>query len=186
MLYIIFIFKIVIKLKILIAFYSGTGNTEKIARAIKEAITEHDVELLPVTKVDPESLKSYDLIFLGSGIYAFNVSRKVMTLVKKATELPLNFAYFYTHESLKSWPDAFKSVNKIIEEKNCKVLGEFNCCGENLVEKAQEQREAMKSRLSAEESKKIEGDYLNYVKGHPDEKDLENAKKFAREILSKV
>lgn len=175
-----------IKLKILVAYYSGTGNTEKIARAIKEAITEHDVDLLPVTRVNPESLKSYDLIFLGSGIYAFNVSRKVMTLVKKSAELPSNFAYFYTHESLKSWPNAFKSVNKILEEKNCKVLGEFDCCGENLVEKAQEQREAMKSRLPPEESRKIEDDYLKYVKGHPNEKDLENAKKFTREILNKI
>ena len=76
--------------------------------------------------------------------------------------------------------------NKILEEKNCKVLGEFDCCGENLVEKAQEQREAMKSRLPPEESRKIEDDYLKYVKGHPNEKDLDNAKKFTREILNKI
>ena len=86
-------------LKILVTYYTGTGNTEKIAKAIKEGITGHDVDLLPVKDVDPTSLNSYDLVFLGSGLYGFNVSRKIAALVKKAPELPSKFAYFHTHEN---------------------------------------------------------------------------------------
>ncbi|MHA1256481.1 MAG: flavodoxin family protein [Promethearchaeota archaeon] len=52
-------------MKILVTWYSGTGNTEKIAKAINEGITGHDVDLLPVNDVDPTSLNSYDLVFLG-------------------------------------------------------------------------------------------------------------------------
>lgn len=172
-------------MKILITYYSGTGNTEKIARAIKDSLNDHEVDLFPVKDVDPTSLNSYDLIFLGSGIYGFNVSRKVTSLIKKAPNLPPHIAYFYTHESQKSWPKAFLSVNKIVKNHDCTILGEFDCCGENLVEKAQEQREAMYSRMTPEEKEKAENIYLNHVKGHPDQKDLENATNFAKEIIKK-
>ncbi|MFX0070655.1 MAG: hypothetical protein ACFFAO_06150, partial [Candidatus Hermodarchaeota archaeon] len=113
---------------------------------------------------------------------------KIATLVKKAPKLPNKFAYFYTQEApdLNKFPDAFSSVNKIIEKYNCQVLGEFKCCGENLVEKAEEQRLAFRSQLSLEERKKAEEDFLNLVKGHPNAKDLENAKNFAISILSKL
>ena len=173
-------------MKILITYYSGTGNTEKIAKAIKNGITDHDVDLFPVKNVDPSVLNSYDLIFLGSGIYGFNVSRKITSLIKKAPNVPSHLAYFYTHESQKSWPRAFLSVNKILKNHDCTVLGEFDCCGENLVEKAQEQREAMYSRMTPEEKEEAENIYLNFVKGHPNQEDLENASKFAREILKNL
>ena len=88
-----------------------------------------------------------------------------------------------THESQKSWPKAFLSVNEVLKNHDCKILGEFDCCGENLVEKAQEQREAMYSRMNPEEREKAENIYLNFVKGHPDQEDLENATNFAKDIL---
>ena len=131
---------------------------------------------------------SYDLAFVGSGLFAFNVSRKLTNFVKKMTVLPSKFVYFYTHEHPQqgAYPDCFKSVNNIIEKSNCEVLGTFDCCGENLVEKAQEQREAMWSRLNPEERKKSEEDWLNLAKGHPDGQDLENAKIFAFSIMEKL
>ena len=176
-----------ISLKILVAYFSNTGNTEKLAKAIQEGITGHDVDLSPVKSVDPDLLNSYDLVFLGSGIYAFNASRKLMTLVKKAAQLPSKFAYFYTHEAPQqgAYPDSFNSVTKIIEKCNCEVLGVFDCCGENLVEKAEEQRQAFYSTLTPEKKKQAIEDHLNLVKGHPDAEDLENAKNFAKSIINK-
>jgi flavodoxin len=172
--------------RILVTYYTGTGNTEKVARAIRDGLNGHDVVLSPVKNVDPGTLSSYDIIFLGSGIYAFNVSRKLTTFIKKATSIPSNIAYFCTHESQKSWPNAFKSIDKLLKDYNCRILGKFDCCGENLVEKAQEQREAMYSRMTSEEKAKAEYIHLNFIKGHPDERDLENAKYFAREMLKKI
>ena len=177
-----------INMKILVACFSTTGNTEKVAKAISEGITGHEVELLDVKGTDPISLGSYDLAFVGSGLFGFNVSRKLTTFVKKIPELPSKFAYFYTHGSPQqgAYPDCFKSVNKIIEKVNCEVVGTFDCCGENLVEKAEEQRQASRSKLPPEEKKKAEEDFQNLVKGHPDTQDLENAKKFAASIVSKL
>ena len=174
------------KMKILITYYSDTGNTEKIAKAIRDALAEHDVDLMHVKDANPETLKAYDLIFLGSGIYAFNVHRKVKTLIKKAPQLPSKFAFFYTHESKNSWPDAFKSVTEILDKTNSEILGEFDCTGENLVPLAAQQREAMLSRLSPEDRQVAEETYLNFVKGHPNEEDFEAAKKFAISIVNKL
>ena len=175
-------------LKILITWYSGTGNTEKIAKAIKEGITGHDIDFLPVKDVDPTSLNSYNLVFLGSGLYGFNVSRKIAALVKRAPELPSKFAYFHTHENPQPnpYPDSFSSVNKILEKSNCQVLGQFDCCGENLVEKAEEQRQARWGTMAPDERKKSEEAFLNLVKGHPNKKDFENAKNFATSIITKL
>jgi len=53
-----------------------------------------------------------------------------------------------------------------------------------LVEKAEQQRQAAWSRYTPEERKKAEDDWLNLVKGHPDAKDLENAKNFANSIIN--
>lgn len=173
-------------MKILVTYYSGTGNTERIAKAIKNALVDQDVDLFPVKEVDPSSLKSYDLVFLGSGIYGFNVNRKVTSLIKKSENLPSKFAYFYTHQSFTPWPDAFKSVNKILGNFDCQILGEFDCCGENLVPNAKEQREAFLGGLTSEKRKEAEEIYLNHVKGHPDDTDCENAKNFAISILKKL
>lgn len=175
-------------LKILVTWYSGTGNTEKISKAIKEGITGHDVDSLPVNDVDPTSLNSYDLVFMGSGIYGSNVSRKITALVKKAPQLPSKFAYYYTHAAPQPnpYPNSFKSVNKIIEKANCQVLGQFDCCGENIVEKAEEQRQAFWSRLTPDERKKAEENFVNLVKGHPNEEDCETAKNFAISIINKL
>ncbi|MFW9819171.1 MAG: flavodoxin family protein [Candidatus Thorarchaeota archaeon] len=170
------------------AYYSGTGNTEKVAHAIREEIMEHDVDLLPVNGVDPTSLGSYELVFLGSGLYGFNVSRKLTSLIKKAPCLPKKFAYFYTHENPfpNAYPDCFKSIDKILGKSDYQLLGTFDCCGENLAENAEKQRKAFLSRLSPEEKKKAQETFLELVKGHPDANDLENVKKFAKSILNKL
>ena len=172
------------KLKILITYYSGTGNTEKIAYAIKEGITGHDVDLFPVKQVDPTILSSYDIVFVGSGIYGFAINRKIMRLIKKALELPSKFVYFYTHESSNPWPDAFKSIRGILEKNNCEVLDEFECCGENL-KATEEQRQAAMKNLPPEKKKEM-NEHYKMVKGRPNSKDLENAKQFAKLIIKKL
>ena len=74
----------------------------------------------------------------------------------------------------------------MLKDHNCKILGEFDCSGENLVEKAQEQREAMYSRMKPEEKVEAEKIYQNFVKGRPNADDLKNAKNFAKEIIQKL
>ena len=102
--------------KILITNFSNTGNTEKIAISIKDGLEGQDVDLKPVKDVDPSSLTNYDLIFLGSGIYASRVNKALPDLVNAAQGLPQNFVFFSTHASSDSYQDGFKLVKRKLEK----------------------------------------------------------------------
>jgi len=170
-------------MKILICYHSQTGNTEKIARAMKEALESEDVDILPAANVNQASLKDYDLVIVGSGVYAGAVGASVKALLKKATELPPRFAVFTTHANPDPamYRDAFRLLRKGIEKVGSQVVGEFDCQGENLVS-TEEQVEKLLESLSPEEREaarvRIEG-----TRGHPDDEDLANAQKFAKTLL---
>ncbi|MFX0136131.1 MAG: flavodoxin family protein [Candidatus Hodarchaeota archaeon] len=161
-------------MKILICYHTITGNTEKVAKSMKEGLAGEDVTLIPAKNVDPANLNSYDVVFLGSGTYAASVGKSIKKLIKNAEELPLKFVLFYTHAS--PGPNkCFYRVEKQISRKNSSILSTFECLGATKPTKEQlevmtpEQKEAYDS-LSV----------------HPDEKDLENAKEFAKKVIGNL
>lgn len=172
-------------MKILVTYYSGTGNTEKVAHSIKEGITGHDVEIFPVKEVEPTSLKNYDCVILGSGIYASRIHKSVLDLVKNAEpEIPAKFAYFCTHASLEFYQKPFIKVTKILSGQASKVIGEFDCVGESLGI-PMEQRMKMLERLPEDKKEKAIAD-MKLQEGRPNQEDLTNAKKFGTELLNKL
>ena len=53
-------------MKVLVAYYTQTGNTEKIAKAIhQEASLANEVSLKKIGELDATHLPSYDFIFVG-------------------------------------------------------------------------------------------------------------------------
>lgn len=58
-------------LKALIGYYSRTGNTQKMAKAIAYGIKKEglNVDLLPIDKIKPKDLIKYHLIIIGSPTY---------------------------------------------------------------------------------------------------------------------
>lgn len=52
-------------------YYSSTGNTAKVARAIDQAVGESSwsIETVEVRKGSNLDVREYDLVFLGSGVY---------------------------------------------------------------------------------------------------------------------
>lgn len=172
------------KLKILVTYYSQSGNTEKVAKSIFEGCRGEEIELKSIDKVDPLSLKNYDLVFLGSGIYASRVDKSLSKLVSLTEELPANFAFFCTHASLNSYQDGFKVVNRKLEKTTSKIIDIFDCMGDNIgVPEAT--RMAMLDRLPLEQRKKAE-QHQQRLKGHPDHEDLENAENFAQLLIKKL
>ena len=173
------------KLKILITFCSNTGNTEKVANSMKDGLTDHDVDIIPAKDVDPKTLNSYDIVFLGSGVYASRIDKSAVTLIKKAgPDLPAKFVYFCTHASLKLYQEPFKRITTIINEHNCEIIGEFDCVGENLGIPLDTQL-AMLERLPEEQREKANKDREN-IKGRPNKTDLENAKLFAITLIKNL
>lgn len=152
--------------------------------SMKEVLTNEEVNLMPVKDVDPSNLNTYNLIFLGSGVYGSRAHSSVVNLIKNAPALPSKFAFFCTHQSLEFYQKPFDKINKVLEKNNCKVLGIFDCVGENLgIPK--ETQIAMLNRLPDDQRKKAEEDWKK-VKGRPNMEDLEKAKGFAKAIISKL
>ena len=85
-------------MKALVTYYSQTGNTEQIARAIYEAI-HFEKELLPFKEV--KDLQGYDVIFAGFPVQAHSVPAAFLPFFK---QLPAGqkIALFCTHGSLRA------------------------------------------------------------------------------------
>ena len=172
-------------MRILITYFSNTGNTEKVAKSMKEGLTNYDVDLFPVKEVDPTILSSYNIAFIGSGVYASRIDKSVLNLIKKAaSRLPTKLVYFCTHASLNMYQDAFNKVNKLIQEYNCEVIGEFDCVGENLG-LPEETQLAMLDKLPDDQKEKAIK-IREENRGRPNEMDLTNAKNFALSLVKNL
>ena len=172
-------------MKILIAYLSQTGNTEKIAKVIyEEASPAHEVDTKKLEEVSAENLSGYDLVFIGSPIHAGNLSGAVKDFLNRL-QVPSGgkLAGFVTHSGA-AYPEQilskFAEPFKAACEKNAlEYLGCFNCQGflnpaiHEMVKKGQ--------NLTDEQWT----ERVKQMTGHPDAEDLAKAKAFAREILAK-
>jgi len=71
-------------MKALIIYDSNFGNTEKIARAITEAITPlGEVKVLRAREANPSELASLDLLIVGSPTHAGRPTRPIKEFLKK-------------------------------------------------------------------------------------------------------
>ena len=77
--------------KILVSYYSLTGNTEKMAKAIAEglkSISGIDVELNDL--IPAEALNDFDAIVLGAPTYHHNIPDKVKTYLEAVAVKKIN------------------------------------------------------------------------------------------------
>ena len=171
-------------MKILILYFSQTGNTEKIASAIyEEASQSNDAELKKIDEVNTGSLNEYDQVFIGSPIHAGSIANEVKEFFGKLSGLSkIKLAGFITHaapaypqQTLEQMAQPFMEVckDKGIEYKGC-----FNCQG-YLADFMHEAVQKMR-KLDDEEWKAR----VKQMTGHPNDEDVAAAKAFARSILS--
>ena len=162
-------------MKALVTYYSQTGNTEKLARAIYEAI-HMDKELLPIQNV--KNTKGYDIIFVGFPVQAHSVPAKIIPLFK---DLPdgQNIALFCTHGSLRGGHLPKQALeNAIGLASRAKILGTFGVRGKADAKMIDALMKQAEHRAWAEEAQGAHE--------HPNETDLADAKEFAREVLAKI
>ncbi len=139
------------------------GNTKKIARAISMVL---EADLVKPDEVDITSLSTYDLIGFGSGIYYGKHHKSLFDFVAKLTNQKGRKTFIFSTSGIKkiSFFNEFdKPLKKKLLKKDFSVIEEFNCRGWDT--------------------------YPFWVKpfggiskGRPNEKDLENAGSFAREL----
>jgi NAD(P)H dehydrogenase (quinone) len=72
--------------KVLILYYSGSGNTKKMAKAISEAVKSSTINVTveDAGKFDISSLPNYDGIVLGSPTYFSNVAWQVKKVIDES------------------------------------------------------------------------------------------------------
>ncbi len=85
------VYKLTKSLKILIIYYSQTGNTEKMARAIEEgakSVVGIDVEVKYFAK--PEELGEADAIIFGMPTYYHDIGMDMKSLLEAASKQEIN------------------------------------------------------------------------------------------------
>jgi flavodoxin len=181
-------------MKILVIYYSITGNTEQIAKAIHEiALQNHESDLRKVSQVKLKDLNQYDVIFLGSACHDADLAKPVLRFLKKIPKSSnFNLAGFFTHSTTppegsesnrelhEKWAGkCHKTFENIKIEKNIDFKGYFRCQGSPSPPIA----EFINNAIIPDNDEWNE--YIKEAKKHPDETDIENARNFARDILKK-
>ncbi len=181
-------------MKILVAYYSETGNTQKVAEAIHEQSSiNHDATLKKIHDVSHDELKDYDLLLIGSTCHDADLARPFKRFLDT---LPQNsrfkLAGFFTHatftpdhtsrrkELFAQWAGKCgPTFEQVCQEKEIQFLGYFHCMG--APSKPLEAFIHSEIITSDEEWK----EYLLEVKTHPNSQDLEDAQRFALKAISK-
>ena len=84
-------------MKALVAYYSESGNTEKLAKAIYDGITVPEKVIAPISEANAND---GDVIFVGFPVQASSVPPKVEKFIKSVPE-GKKLAFFVTHGSLR-------------------------------------------------------------------------------------
>jgi flavodoxin I len=162
-------------MKALVTYYSQTGNTEKLARAIYDAI-HFEKDLLPIQDVDIH--RGYDIIFVGFPVQAHSVPAMVHSFFKN---LPHGqpIALFCTHGSIRGGHFPKQAIEHAIGlATRAKVLGTFGVRGRVDPKIIDSLMKMVEHRAWVEEAQG--------AIDHPTDADLADGKTFAKGILSKI
>lgn len=174
-------------MKVLVTYYSDTGNTEKVAKAIYEEVSKKNkTDLKKVKETKMEDLEQYDLVFLGSPTHSFDLSSPVKKILAALPEAPkYKLAGFITHMSPISEKHAghdrsFTSFEKVSKEKQIDFRGVYDCQGVATPQVQQFVKKIM-NVPDAEWEKRVKE-----MEKHPSAEDLQKAKEFAKQVLAKM
>jgi flavodoxin len=162
-------------MKALVTYFSQTGNTERVAQAIYDAL-EVEKDLLPVKEIS--DVKGYDIVFCGFPVHAHSVPQSVQSFIKS---LPpgKKVAIFSTHGSLRGGRLAVTAMEHAVSlASKARVLGTFGCRGRvdpQVIDSLMKQPE---HRSWAEEARS--------AASQPDQSDLEDAREFAHRMMAKA
>jgi len=159
--------------RILVTYFSRTGNTRKVAEAIFDEIPGDKV-LKPVDEV--EDLSPYPCLFVGFPIQAHSVPYPVEVLLKR---IPAGrkVALFSTHGSVTGSQlsrEALEYASILVA--GAKLVGTFSCRGKVSME-------ALEVLMRSPEHEAW-ADMAASAATHPDEHDLAEARAFTRWVLT--
>lgn len=147
-------------LKTLIIYVSvHHKNTEKIAKVMAESL---NADIVKVNDVNVNSLKDYDLIGFGSGIYYGKFHKSVIDFIDKL-QIFNNKKAFVFSTSGQGKRKYNNSIEQELKKKSFEIVGSFVCKGYD----------------TFGPFKLIGG----IAKGRPNEEDFQKAKDFAERLI---
>jgi flavodoxin I len=163
-------------MKVLVAYYSETGNTERVAQAIFNGIGFADKKLAPIKEIS--RLAPYDVIFVGFPVQNHSVPPVVEKFLKKIPE-GKKIAFFATHGSLRGGELAvtafYYALSLTVKQQ---VLGTFGCRGKVKPKMLEDLMKSPQDRFWALEAQS--------AGAHPDEGDYEDAEKWGWWMIMKA
>jgi len=170
-------------MKVLVTYFSQTGNTEKIAKAIcEEASLANEAELKKLEAVSPDNVAGYDFILIGSPLHASNLAGPVKEFLggiqagsgQKMAAFITHFAPAYPDQAMDGFTEPIKTACK---EKGIEYKGCFDCQGA-LTESL---HDMVKKKLNSTDEQWE--DMVKQMTGRPNEEDEGKAKTFVKELL---
>jgi len=159
--------------KILVAYYSRTGNTKKVAQAIYEALPNIKT-IKPIDEV--QAADEYNLVFVGFPVHSHSVPFKAEKFLKSLPK-GKKIALFSTHGSLTGSHLSREAIeHAVVVASQAKVVATFSCRGKVSPEAAEV--------LSRSPEHEAWADMAASARTHPSEQDLEEARAFARWALT--
>jgi len=119
------------KVRALIIFYSETGNTEKVARAIAEGLERAGVKTLVerIENLRPEEIRHFDLVCIGTPVHYAAPASRVREFLEKLPELNGKKAAVFCTYGLFGASRTLAMLRSILEERRAEVLGELKITG---------------------------------------------------------
>ena len=177
-------------MKALIIYWSATGNTEKVANAIRSGLAEEDInaKVVKIAEAGDIDLYEYDLVLLGCPSYQFLAPEPVQSYVKNkmkqyvergdiklcAPKRPGKSAvafctYSGPHTGVNEAIPVGKYLGQFFEHLGFELMGEWYTVGEF----HNRQELSTKGRLG------------NII-GRPNEEDLADVKQKVRELVRSI
>ena len=178
------------ELKALVIYWSATGNTEKVAEAIRRSLSREEVKPVfkNITEAMDEELYDYDLVFIGSPSHQWLPPEQVQHFVREkikhhgklghimphAPKIPGKTAvvfctYSGPHTGLNEAVPAGKYLGQFFEHLGFEVAGEWYIVGE----------------FHGRQDLSIEGK-LGDIRGRPNEQDLSNVENDVCQLIKSL
>lgn len=160
-------------MKTLVAYFSRTGNTKKIAEAIYDTL-EGDKE---IKKIDEcQDLDEYHFVFIGFPVHSHSVPFQVETFLRNIPQ-GKKIALFSTHGSLKGSPLSKEALEyAVVLASKARVLGSFSCRGKV-------SPQALEALMKSPEHKAW-AEMAQSARNHPDQNDIQDARAFTHRMLT--
>ncbi len=138
-------------------------NTEKVAKAMADVL---NADLSRPWKIKPAEVMEYDLVGFGSGIYWWRHHWALLKLVEDLPRMEGKKAFIFSTAGMNIPRYNHRALKKRLKEKGFEIVGEFSCRGWDT--------NGWLARIGG----------IN--RGHPNEKDLERARRFAERVGKEI